>query len=67
VNTASLRYWAAVGGILLAGVSIALIAAEAGGSFVSIFDGKTLKGWHVSGKTGHSRASKNQSCGKWVV
>jgi len=67
VNTASLRYWAAVGGILLAGVSIALIAAEADGSFVSIFDGKTLKGWHVSAKTGHSRASKNQTGGKWVV
>jgi hypothetical protein len=35
--------------------------------FVPIFDGTTLKGWHVSGKTGHSRASKNQSGGKWVV
>jgi hypothetical protein len=35
--------------------------------FVSIFDGKTLKGWHVSAKTGHSRASKNQSGGRWVV
>jgi hypothetical protein len=35
--------------------------------FVSIFDGKTLKGWHVSSKTGHSRASKNQSGGRWVV
>jgi len=27
----------------------------------SIFDGKTLKGWHVSGKTGHGTG------GKWVV
>jgi hypothetical protein len=35
--------------------------------FVSIFDGKTLKGWHVSAKTGHSRASKNKSGGRWVV
>jgi hypothetical protein len=35
--------------------------------FVSIFDGQTLKGWHVSAKTGHSRASKNQSGGRWVV
>ncbi len=35
--------------------------------FESIFDGKTLKGWHVSAKTGHSRASKNQTGGKWVV
>ena len=32
---------------------------EAG--FVSIFDGKTLKGWHVSGKTVHGTG------GLWVV
>jgi hypothetical protein len=35
--------------------------------FVSIFDGKSLKGWMVSTKTGHSRASKNKSGGKWDV
>jgi hypothetical protein len=35
--------------------------------FVPIFDGKTLDGWHVSAKTGHSRASKHESGGKWVV
>jgi hypothetical protein len=35
--------------------------------FMPIFDGKTLNGWHVSSKSGHSRASKNQSGGKWVV
>jgi hypothetical protein len=35
--------------------------------FVSIFDGKDLKGWMVSAKTGHSGASKNKSGGKWVV
>jgi hypothetical protein len=35
--------------------------------FVSIFDGKTLDGWKVSAKTGHSRASKNTTGGKWVV
>jgi hypothetical protein len=29
--------------------------------FVSVFDGKTLKGWHISSKTGHG------SGGKWVV
>src|SRR5205807_1261128 len=42
---------------------------EAGGEagFVSIFDGKTLKGWHVSAKSGHSRASNNRSGGRWVV
>jgi hypothetical protein len=35
--------------------------------FVPLFDGKTLRGWHVSAKTGHSRASNNQTGGKWVV
>ena len=35
--------------------------------FVPIFDGKTLKGWHVSAKTGHSGASKHRSGGRWVV
>src|SRR5262249_13587799 len=29
--------------------------------FVPIFDGKTLDGWHVSGKTGHGTG------GKWVA
>lgn len=35
--------------------------------FEKIFDGKTLAGWHVSAKTGHSGVSKNKSGGKWVV
>jgi hypothetical protein len=35
--------------------------------FTPAFDGETLKGWHVSGQTGHSRASGNKSGGKWVV
>jgi hypothetical protein len=35
--------------------------------FVPIFDGKSLKGWTVSAKTGHSRASKNASGGRWDV
>jgi hypothetical protein len=35
--------------------------------FVPIFDGKTLAGWHVSAKTGHSGASKHKSGGRWVV
>ena len=47
------------------GFSLALNAADDG--FVSIFDGKTLNGWHVSAKTGHSRASKNMTGGKWVI
>ena len=32
--------------------------------FVSIFDGKTLHGWHVSGKSGHSRKSQHKSGGR---
>ncbi len=35
--------------------------------FTSIFDGKTLAGWKVSAKTGHSGASKNKTGGKWEV
>ena len=35
--------------------------------FVPIFDGKTLDGWTVSAKTGHSGTTKNKSGGKWVV
>ncbi|MGL4551546.1 MAG: 3-keto-disaccharide hydrolase [Gemmataceae bacterium] len=35
--------------------------------FVSIYDGKSLAGWKVSAKSGHSRASKNTSGGRWVV
>jgi hypothetical protein len=35
--------------------------------FVSIFDGTTLAGWHVSSKTGHSGASGHTSGGRWIV
>lgn len=35
--------------------------------FVSILDGKTLAGWHVSAKSGHSSKSKHKSGGRWVV
>ena len=34
---------------------------------VAIFDGKSLAGWKVSAKTGHSGTSKNKSGGKWVA
>ncbi|MBT5925651.1 MAG: DUF1080 domain-containing protein [Verrucomicrobia bacterium] len=33
----------------------------------SIFDGNSLDGWHISSKTGHSRASKHETGGSWVV
>jgi hypothetical protein len=36
-------------------------APEKEAGFVPLFDGKTLKGWHVSSKTGHG------SGGRWVV
>jgi hypothetical protein len=49
-------------------VSFAALNARAEDEgFVRIFDGKTLQGWHVSAATGHSRASKNQTGGRWVV
>src|SRR5258708_358630 len=35
--------------------------------YVSIFDGKSLKGWHVSAKSGHSSTSKNKSGGNWRI
>jgi hypothetical protein len=35
--------------------------------FVSIFDGKTLKGWRISARSGHSGKSKHKSGGRWVV
>jgi hypothetical protein len=35
--------------------------------FESIFDGRTLAGWHVSAETGHSGASQHRSGGRWVV
>lgn len=36
-------------------------AKAADDGFVSIFDGKTLQGWHISAKTGHGTG------GRWVV
>jgi hypothetical protein len=52
--------------ILLASALSALAQPSTDG-FVSIFDGKTLKGWHASAQTGHSAASKHQTGGRWVV
>jgi len=52
---------------LLAVSGVTCSAQETNDGFVPIFDGKTLKGWHVSAKTGHSRASNHQTGGKWVV
>lgn len=35
--------------------------------FTQIFDGKTLQGWHISTKSGHSRKSGHKTGGKWEV
>lgn len=42
-------------------------ARGADGEFQTIFDGSSLKGWHVSAQSGHSRTSQNKSGGKWVI
>jgi hypothetical protein len=53
--------------LLLPGVETRADKEDKEKGFVSIFDGKTLKGWRISAKTGHSGASKHKSGGKWVV
>lgn len=58
--------------VVIALTSAALVLAQeksapATEGWVSLFDGSTLKGWHVSAKSGHSRTSKNTSGGKWEV
>jgi endoglucanase len=55
-----------IGLVLGAFFGLVLRAVEPGpkadsAGFVSIFDGKTLQGWHVSHKTGHGTG------GRWVV
>ena len=52
---------------LLLGLGSGPFGRAADDGFVSIFDGTTLRGWHVSARTPHSRASGNQSGGRWVV
>jgi hypothetical protein len=60
-------------GLLLVGWSFLILSRpDARGDdkdkgFVAIFDGKSLKGWKISAKSGHSRASKNKSGGRWVI
>jgi Domain of Unknown Function (DUF1080) len=44
-----------------------LLAQTTEEGFLPIFDGTSLKGWHVSSKSGHSRASGQRSGGRWVV
>ena len=53
--------------LLLPGVESRADKEDKDKGFVSIFDGKTLKGWRISAKSGHSGASKHESGGRWVV
>jgi hypothetical protein len=55
----------AAGSILLHLPLVQAQSTKAG--FESIFDGKTLAGWHVSAKSKHSKASGNKTGGRWVV
>ncbi len=51
--------------VIVFGTLARLAAAEPG--WVTLFDGRSLDGWHVSAKSGHSRTSNNASGGRWVV
>ena len=53
--------------LALGGIHPQTSAAGPDDGMVPIFDGKTMKGWHVSAQTGHSRASGNKSGGRWVI
>lgn len=58
---------AAVSALIIVLALLARPTAAAEEGFTPLFDGQTLKGWHVSAKTGHSAASKHQTGGRWVV
>jgi hypothetical protein len=69
LNTRTRRLWLtsiATIGTLLISVPVTRAQSPEPG-FQSIFDGKTLVGWHVSARTGHSKTSGNKSGGRWVV
>ncbi len=53
---------------LIAGTAAAAWAQEKNADeWTTLFDGKTLSGWNVSAKSGHSGTSGNKSGGRWVV
>ncbi|MEE8450568.1 MAG: DUF1080 domain-containing protein, partial [Thermoguttaceae bacterium] len=56
-----LRLVVTMAAALVCGTSISAEEKPGEEGFVSIFDGKTLDGWHVSSKTGHGTG------GRWVV
>lgn len=47
--------------------SLAVTSYSRAAEWRPLFDGRSLAGWHVSAKTGHSAASKHESGGRWVV
>ena len=55
--------------VTVTAVVLSLLGSDARSEegFVPLFNGSNLDGWHVSAKTGHSRASNHQSGGRWVV
>ncbi len=55
----------ALGGFLL--TDSAADEKKKNDDYIPLFDGKSLDGWHVSAKSGHSSKSKNKSGGKWLV
>jgi hypothetical protein len=50
----------------LGSIGVSGRAADEGG-WITLFDGTSLKGWHVSAKTGHSGASGHKTGGKWEI
>ncbi len=54
-------------GVMLAGLPPTGAGEKKPDGYVSIFDGKTLKGWHVSAKSGHSGKSGHKTGGNWRV
>lgn len=67
MNTSSLRGKLLIAGMLLYSWELSAQTNTNTQEFVSIFNGESLKGWHVSAKTGHSAASEHKSGGRWVV
>jgi hypothetical protein len=54
--------------IVSVSLAAAVLAAEPKqAGFEPIFDGQTLKGWHVDAQSDHSKKSGNKTGGRWVV
>lgn len=53
--------------LVLGGLASAADDKPSDAGFTPIFDGTTLKGWHISAKSGHSKVSGGKTGGRWVV